>query len=157
MRDWKVSLQPTHPPPSPSREPCVVSSQFPRALCGETQPKNRIKIHCGKMKNGPKLCFRLTLPCVFNQFFKLCKDFLKSQLVYYIQLKISQLHNWTFFITFIRKIVEKVGLLSFYFFPGRKIQFFQFSFFNTKIIFTHILSTTFSPVKKTYFHGFEIE
>ncbi len=64
-----------------------------------------------------------------------------------------QLHNWTFFMIFIRKIVGKSWAFFHltFFSQEKKYFFFQFSFFNTKIIFSQILCTTFFPVKKDLF------
>ncbi len=50
-----------------------------------------------------------------------------------------------------------MGFFHFTFFPRKRIYFFQFSFFNTKIIFSHILCTTFLPGNFFIFHSFKIE
>ncbi len=100
---------------------------------------------------------RLTLTyrygtCIYERFYILMEKSLGSICL------LIQLHNWTFFIIFIRKIVEKSWpFFHFTFFPGEKNNFSSFHFSIQKLFFSHILCTTFFPVKKILFHGFEME
>ncbi len=88
-------------------------------------------------------------PAVSHRFIVICRSFNNKKI--YLNF-ITGL----FFITFIRKIVGKSWtFFILLFFPGtKKIIFPVFSFFNTKIIFTYNLCTTFFPVKKIYFSRF---
>ncbi len=69
-----------------------------------------------------------------------------------------QLHNWTFFITFISQVVgKKQSFFFLHFSQEKKIQFFQFFIFQYNIFKHTFCVHYFFLVKEIYFHGFEIE